>query len=142
MSVITPFIESLELTPNSNKLLHDLWDLAQLWDDVVDEEKPADEAIRLGSVIIPNNPIYVQYNIASEIAKAHSKWQTANFYEESKESLDKAYMLRASYYDIVLHVYFCEYGADNLPNAAIHIYNSYGETLPQLKEEVMTCQTQ
>lgn len=142
MSVITPFIESLNLTPNSNKLLHDLWDFAQLWDDVVDEGKQADEAIRLGSIIIPNNPVYHQYNIASEISKAHAKWETANTYEDKKENLDKAYMLRASYYDIALHVYFCEYGADKLVDAAIHIYNSYGETLPQLKEEVMKCQTQ
>ena len=137
MNVIKPFIESLELSDNANKMLQDLWDFAQHWDDVVDEGKPVDEAIKLGSVIIPSNPVYLQYGIQPEIAKAHAKWEAANYYERKKVNVDKAYMLRAAYYDIALHIYMYEKGADNLPNTAIHIYNCYGETLAELTKEVM-----
>jgi len=140
MSIIKPFIESLELSDNASKMLQDLWDFAQHWDDVVDEGAPADEAIKLGSVIIPSNPIYIPYAIQPEIAKAHAKWEAANHYERNKVNINKSYMLRASYYDIALHIYMYEKGAGKLPEAAIHIYNCYGETLAELTEEVMSCQ--
>ncbi len=141
MSIIKPFIESLGLSDNASKMLQDIWDFAQHWDDVVDEGKPADEAIKLGSVITPSNPVYLQYGIQPEIAKAHAQWETANHYEKNKVNIDKAYMLRAAYYDIALHIYMYEKGVGNLPEAAIHIYNCYGETLAELTEEVMSCQT-
>ncbi len=140
MSIIKPFIESLELSDNASKMLQDLWDFAQHWDDVVDEGAPADEAIKLGSIIIPSNPIYIPYAIQPEIAKAHAKWEAANYYEGKKVNIDKAYMLRASYYVIALHICMCEKCVENLPNTAIHIYNWYGETLEELTKEVMSCQ--
>ena len=139
--MIEKFIEGLGLSGNASKMLKDLWDFAQLWDDVVDEGKPADEAIKLGSVIIPSNPIYIPYAIQPEIAKAHAKWETANHYEKNKVNIDKAYMLRAVFYDIALHIYMYEKGAGNLPEAAIRIYNCYGETLAELTEEVAKWQT-
>lgn len=114
----------------------DLWILAQAWDDVVDDNGPTDLAIKKAAIDLPMNQYYVNYNIVAEVAKAHAKWVTANEYEKSKVNIDKAYMLRAAYYDILLHVYLCQHGHETLPMASKFIYDCYGETLEDLKEEL------
>lgn len=121
------------------------FDIAQILDDLVDKDKEVTneklvECFRVLLCDIPTNPFYLQYsNLLQPILDITlSKWVVANKYEASKEQLHKAYMLRASIYDIFTICYKILKGPliDCSP-----IYDMYGELFKEYKKEIL-CQTQ
>ena len=117
------------------------FDIAQILDDLVDKDKEVNnyllvKCFRTMLYDIPTNPFYLQYKelLLPILDITISKWEVANKYEASKEQLHKAYMLRASIYDIFTMCYKIIYGPliDCSP-----IYDLYGEIFKTYKKEIL-----
>lgn len=128
----------------ATKLCTDYFIVSQVWDDLIDGEEVSKSNIhsvfRLALCEIPSNPFYLQFNsyLQPVIDINISKWLVANEYEDRKEQLHKAYMLRAGIYDLFAMCYKLIHGPliDCSP-----IYNLYGEIFKEYKKEIL-CQTQ
>ena len=128
--------------PEAQRMLTAIWEIIQTWDDLIDQDKPVPpEAIHrafLAALELPANPFYSRFmgQFLPLLQLGFIRWIAANVYERELRSLDKAYMLRATYYDLVAMVYYCLQGPAQVETYAPSVYDRYGETLESLKAEV------
>jgi hypothetical protein len=79
--------------------MYDLFkELAHIWDDLVDKDKPVSEdainkAFLICLVYLPSNPFYqyIQKDILPMWITVVSSYQTANFFEKTKDERYDAY---------------------------------------------------
>ena len=118
-------------------LLVDLWDLMQIWDDAQDGDKnDFAKGYEIAVIKLQNSHLYHQLGLQQLVNLTYYKWFAANQFEENKEELNKAYMLRAGWYDIVLMVVHSVFGTDKAKELAPIIYKCYGEKFEDYKLEI------
>lgn len=122
-------------------LLIDIWVVIQAWDDARDGDPidDAEGAIRRAMVRIPSNPYYQPSGCLFLIKMMEWNWEAANFFEANKVQYEKAYMLRAFYYNIVLALFAYTNNGNVSPEQAANIWLLYGETFEDYKEDQL-CQ--
>jgi len=124
----------LNLPAPAVQWLLDFWDVIQGLDDWRDgDEIPAQQkeaVIYKVMFLLPNNPFF-QYH-AKELLPIISnlilRWIGANKLEDNREQLEKAYMWRAAYYDLILEVVRLVHGFEAAANASDFVAKLYGET--------------
>lgn len=137
ISVWREFLESWFDDEDAIRLIIDLWIVIQAWDDAYDGD-PADhvQAYEKANLEIPANKWYQPCSICFLLNQVHRQWEVANHFEKHKIELDKAYMLRASFYTLVADVYSAIYGREKAIEFAIACWLFYGEKLETFKEEI------
>lgn len=118
-----------------------LWDAIQALDDVKDGDpvKDVDAAIYTLVFDLPFDPFLARNRVplAPLMATAYYKWQAANAAEAARDKaqLDKAYVWRASYYDVVLGVAVLCLPPENVQSVANEVMALYGETREEYRRE-------
>jgi hypothetical protein len=131
----------LNLPAPAVQWLLDFWDVIQGLDDWRDgDEIPAQQkeaVIYKVMFLLPNNPFF-QYH-AKELLPIISnlilRWIGANKLEDNREQLEKAYMWRAAYYDLILEVVRLVHGFEAAANASDFVAKLYGETYQEYVRE-------
>lgn len=120
----------------ATKLSFKLLECAHAWDDQYDEDKKiADEMLFSMLFDIGGSYLWTP-EMAIHFKSVYIRWQAANTLEKAKESLDKAWYLRASLYDLFVMIAEKLYGMEWAITIAPHVYMTYGETLEDFLEEM------
>lgn len=127
------------LPESAQAFLLALWDAIQGLDDWHDGT-PADTfpAIWACLVQLPGNPFLAANAtvLIPVMANMVLKWVAANAVEDARDQdqLDKAYVWRAGYYDVVLQTVLIVHGKD-AKDMAVHVMKLYGETREEYRGE-------
>ena len=122
-----------------------LFSISQIWDDVVDRDKPLTEFEVNGMmwealITLPNNPFYQQYfDILNPIMQsAIVDWMDSNklVRNDNDEHRVAAYVLRDSLTNIVIHCARLVGGFDWMMEISMDVREAlYSEPLSKFKEE-------
>jgi len=121
-----------------------LLNIVHTWDDLVDKDKPVSEAqinraFLDATVRLTMNPLWDSH-IASNFMNVYLRWSTANAIERDNASthndLAKAWMLRASVYDIFVLIAHKLYGIEWAEEVGPVVHKYYGETLSDFIKEM------
>lgn len=135
--VLAPF----GLSDQASSFLVDFYHVLQAWDDFYDgDQMPQAEklsAIWASLVGIPMNPFFRANSgqILPLIASLVTKWEAANRLESKRSRLDIAFVWRAAYFDVVLHVVLIERGYDFAMEHGHLVASLYAETYETFKKE-------
>jgi hypothetical protein len=119
----------------------DMVEVAHVWDDLVDGDKPvsssvADKTFRKMMLEIPANDFYrANFTFLHPVlVMVWAQWDAANSMETHpfRGDREKAYMLRASLYQLFHAVAVLCGGLDWAAQIGPEIYRAYGETLETL----------
>ena len=135
--------QALKLPEEAIRWLLDLWDVIQAWDDVVDGdaiERPVlDRAIWLSLYGLQANVFFDRnrYLLLPLLGNAVLKWKASDTIEREHlaDHYHKAYMLRAGYYDLILHVVAIVHGEDEAMKSAHIVASLYGESYDDYVKE-------
>lgn len=117
----------------------DLLEVAHLWDDIEDKDKNilSSTPMRKAVIDLPANPFWAQHQptLQPVLQSVFLQWKAANFLEKSdmQDDKNKAYMLRASLYQVFHVVAAICGGIEWAEQIGPEIYRLYGEKL-ELKE--------
>lgn len=127
-----------------------LLELAHIWDDLVDGDKPVpaedvNKAFLYALQVIPTSHLWTPA-MHSMLTSVYLRWQAANDIESDPTSdnneLAKAWMLRASLFDLFELLSLQLHGIDWARQNARYLRKYYGETLTDFCAEVTKCRTQ
>ena len=125
---------------NAQKLLRDIWDVIQAWDDLEDGDANPNfsKAMRQANLDIPQNPLYAPFATAFQIQQMYLKWCAANAFERAKlrEHMPKSYMLRAEYYQLIVNMVCLLEGLEKAALKAADIWLCYGEAFEDYEKEI------
>jgi hypothetical protein len=138
---LTIHFNNLKLPLVAQEWLLDFWDVIQGLDDWRDNDpvdnKEKEKVIYQIMVNMPSNPFFQKY--ASHLLPIMSslvlKWIAANKLEDNKEELNKAYMWRAAYYDLVLEVVRLVHGYKEAAIVSDYVAKMYGESFEDYVKE-------
>jgi len=125
-----------------------LFQVIQVWDDLIDQDNPVEPdqintAFRVALVDILGNPFVANNSrtLAPVLLNCFLQWQDANELEKSPvvKDLNMAYMLRASYYQVVSMCAYLVGGADWSKQVGPDIRRLYDENLNAFIEETKKC---
>ena len=119
-----------------------------LWDDLIDKDReltPAEinRVMLEGLTVIAGSYLWGP-DMQAHALQAYYRWQSANALESSsaEEGWAKAWMLRASVYDLFIVIAGRLHGVEWATDIAHIVHSTYGEQLNDFIEEVRSCQTQ
>lgn len=142
---ITNVIEHFIENEQARRLLLDIWDVVQAWDDAEDGDvnPQTSRAFRLSNVDLPTNPLYGPFGTAFQIQQMYLKWEAANAFERANmpELLHKSYMLRAEYYQLIVNMVCFFEGVEQAALKAPDIWLCYGETYQTYESELCLVQS-
>jgi len=122
-------------------LAMDILYVVHVWDDLIDKDPSTDEqintAFRKLIYDIPLNPIMTK-ELSVLWLSCYNQWLAANELEAEGKvgGVNKAYMLRASIYQLFHHIAIIVGGFKHGTEVAKRVYDLYGETLEGLQEEL------
>lgn len=128
-----------------------IWNCIQVWDDLIDKNKDVsnhdiDNCFTMLLTNIPLNKFYEEnkHYLLPIIISCVLQWKTANIFENSsnEDDINKAYVLRASYYELLMMVAYLIGGFEWASTVAPDIWRFYGEKFKDFNNEVRLCQTQ
>jgi hypothetical protein len=116
--------------------------IADTWDDLIDEDHVApertSEAFEACLLNIPENPFFAVH--CTVLVPLHRniilQWYAANEFEARKESLEKAYMLRAGIYQIFGVCASLIGGMEWGRRCSPEIWRLYGEKFDDFRKEI------
>ena len=122
-----------------------LWDVIQLWDDLYDGDT-VDKAhlnkVMLNTMTQMNTNMFFLRHVNKLSAQLEScilQWMTANKYEEVQDQsvggYERAYILRASYYNMIHYIAFLVGGLEWADKHSTEIWSAYGETFDEYIKE-------
>ena len=132
---------NLNLPLDTQRWLTDFWDVIQGLDDWRDNDAvdPAEKEKVIYQVMVslPSNPFFQRHaqHLLPIMSNLVLKWIAANRLEDNKEELNKAYMWRAAYYDLVLEVVGLVHGYENAAVASQYVAKMYGESFEDYVKE-------
>lgn len=119
-------------------------EVLHVWDDLIDKDRElSDQEINTAflnaTVTLAASPLWGP-DMANHMVNIYLKWQDANVLEHDPQATDddiaKAWMLRASFYDIFVLLAGKLYGLEWANEVGPLVRRTYGETLADFKEEV------
>jgi hypothetical protein len=117
-----------------------LWEASQEWDDLHDE----------GEIDNPNgliawfafgkeyHPYFMQHGhiLRPAMLGMYLSWTAANVLDRGdRRDVEKSYMLRASFYQVLHMIAWIEGGHDHAVAAGPEIFRTYGETVDEIEKE-------
>jgi hypothetical protein len=132
---------NLNLPIDTQLWLTDFWDVIQGLDDWRDNDTvdslEKEKVIYQVMVALPSNPFFQRHaqHLLPIMSNLVLKWIAANKLEDNKEELNKAYMWRAAYYDLVLEVVRLVHGYENAALASDYVAKMYGESFEEYVKE-------
>ena len=138
--LVTHF-NNLSLPLSAQQWLLDFWDVLQGLDDWRDNDSvdsnEKEKVIYQVMVAMPSNLFFQQYanHLLPIMSNLVLKWIGANKLEDNKEELNKAYMWRAAYYDLILEVVYLVHGYKDAALASDYVAKMYGETFEDYVKE-------
>ena len=136
------FTETLSLSDEAADWLVSLWEVIQLFDDIVDgdpiDRDDLDVAIWNALIGMPANGFY-QRNaqvLIPLMAVAVFKWKASDTVERNGEACATSFVWRAGYYDIVLAAVQIEHGAQAAMDIGHAVLKLYGESLEDYMKEM------
>ena len=138
--LVTHF-NNLSLPLSAQQWLLDFWDVIQGLDDWRDNDSvdsnEKEKVIYQVMVAMPSNLFFQQYanHLLPIMSNLVLKWIGANKLEDNKEELNKAYMWRAAYYDLILEVVYLVHGYKDAALASDYVAKMYGETFENYVKE-------
>lgn len=140
MEEIDKVIQHFVRDKNGQRLLRDIWDVIQAWDDLHDGDQNTQAAVamRLANIDVPMNPLYQAFCTPLQMQKLYLKWRASNAIEEAKlrEHLHKSYMLRAEYYQLIVDMICLLEGLEIAALKAPDVWVCYGESYPEYENEI------
>lgn len=139
--VLASHLHELRLPDPAIAYLLTVWDLFQSLDDWVDGDPVTrDEQNRvIWTACMGLGSFHAEHFAALQpvMANAVLKWQASDWIERNgeKEQYAKAYVWRASYYDLVLQVVLLVHGVEVATKLAPMVMRMYGETLSDYLKE-------
>lgn len=137
-------IEHFVKHDDGQRLLLDIWEVIQAWDDAEDGDanKSFSQAMRKANIDIPQNPLYGAFATPFQMQQMYLKWQAANSFERAKllEHLPKSYMLRAEYYQLIINMVCLLEGIETAALKAPDIWLCYGEAYADYENEICPIQ--
>lgn len=135
-SDLSTHFETLGLPDDAQAWLLDLWNVIQVFDDLVDGD-PVAKSAALGAVqavflTMPMNAFARDHMTVLQpiLALQFLKWQGANTVEGAGLANEKSYVWRAGFYDVVLMVcHLC-----GIPDAGHAVMEMYGEPFAEYME--------
>jgi len=127
-----------------------LLEVAHTWDDLVDRDKlvPNYKIDRAFLYSLQGIPMHKYWSAAMSVTlnSVYLKWHAANQIEQDEASTDndlaKAWMLRASLYDLFEMLCLQLHGIEWAKQHSVLIRLFYGETLQDYLAEIKQCRTQ
>lgn len=138
--LVTHF-NNLSLPLSAQQWLLDFWDVIQGLDDWRDNDSvdasEKEKVIYQVMVAMPSNIFFQQHanHLLPIMSNLVLKWIGANKLEDNKEELNKAYMWRAAYYDLILEVVYLVHGYKDAALASNYVAKMYGETFEDYVKE-------
>lgn len=123
---------------NARQYLKDLWIVIQAWDDAFDGDENPDlaDAYRRAVVDMPRNPYFLMPGVHTAARLMYLNWHAANQLEKEKIDLEKAYMLRAMYYQCILLAMDICHGQKYAEENAALLWRHYGEKFEDYLQEM------
>lgn len=120
-----------------------LLDVAHIWDDLVDRDKPVDNvqidrAFLAALIHLPRHPLWFPAGLDHHVLNVFLRWRDATYLEThtpSEDDLNKAYMLRAGLYDVFVIIAHFLYGDAWAREIGPMVRQFYGETLAAYRGE-------
>lgn len=118
-----------------------LWEATQEWDDLEDEGECSNHNELLSWLAFGKEymPFFARHAhiLRPALLQLYLRWRAANVLENgNRNDVNKAYMLRAGFYDVLhLMAWICG-GEDHAWRVGPQIYRSYGETADGLWKEM------
>lgn len=119
-----------------------------LWDDLVDQDKSiepsyASSVMLEGLTVIAGSPLWGP-DMQAHALQAYYRWHSANVLESEsdEEGWAKAWMLRASVYDLFIVIAGRLHGISWAEEVAPVVHKTYGEQLQLFIEEMRSCRNQ
>lgn len=121
----------------------DVLEVVHLWDDMVDGDKSiaaanANAAMRKAMIDLPSNPFWFNNSgiLQPILQSCYLQWIAANVLEKEQQAgdVEKAYMLRASVYQLFHIVAALCGGMAWAEQIAPEIYRLYGETVKDVAD--------
>lgn len=131
----------LNLPEPTVRWLLEFWDVIQGLDDWRDNDEVSaqekESVIYKVMVLLPSNPFFQYHSkdLLPIVSNLILKWIGANRLEDNREQLQKAYMWRAAYYDLILEVVRLVHGFEAAANASDFVAKLYGETFEDYVKE-------
>lgn len=124
---------------------HNIWNVSQSWDDMLDEGKSANINNVMQWIMFKkdDHPFFADYAriLTPAMLVVFLQWQAANTLEKGGEAdVEKAYMLRGGIYSLYLVMAWIIGGNNWAAEIGPEIYRAYGETLTDFKKEMEQCQ--
>lgn len=132
---------SYGLPVDASAFLLKVWDAIQFLDDIKDDDGPDDVDAGIYNLIVslPSDRFLAanQAVLSGALATAYHKWQAANVVESVRDAtqLDKAYVWRAGYYDVIVTVAALCLPREEVDAIAPHILKLYGESRESYLQE-------
>jgi hypothetical protein len=132
---------SYEFPADASAFLLKVWDAIQFLDDIKDKDGPDDVDAGIYNLIValPSDRFLAanQAVLSGALATAYHKWQAANVVESVRDAtqLDKTYMWRAGYYDVIVTVAALCLPRERVDAIAPHILMLYGESRESYLQE-------
>ena len=124
----------------------DLWDIAQVWDDLIDGDHVEGDEINKVMVkatsSLHTNPFFVQYasSLIPVQVSTFLQWRDATTIEldpeRTEDDLAKCYMLRAGLYSLFAFVAFLVGGDEWAKQVGPQIRRHYGEKFSEYRQEM------
>lgn len=136
------FTEVLDLPDDAVDWLIALWQVIQLFDDIVDGDKiesdEADLAIWNALVGLPSSPFYQQHFtvLLPLVSTAILKWKASDVIERNGDACATSFVWRAGYYDLVLAVVQLVHGTQAAMEIGHVVLKLYGESLEEYMKEM------
>lgn len=126
------------------KFCMDLFEISQVWDDLVDKDNPVsgisiNDAFQKALFVIPGNLFYAEHvmSLRPLMMNCILQWEDANVLEKrGDDARHKAYMLRAGIYEIFCYCAFLIGGIGWYRKIGPDMRMLYGETLESFMEEM------
>ena len=119
-----------------------VWECIQFLDDVKDGDPVENPAGAIYTLIVglPCDEFLATHRavLGGALATAYHKWQVANVIEDARDEtqLDKTYMWRAGYYDLVLLVAALTLPRETVETIGPQVLALYGETMTDYRKEM------
>lgn len=136
------FSETFSLSDEASDWLISLWEVIQLFDDIVDgdavDRDDVDTVIWNSLVGMPANAFYQRnaHVLIPLMSVAVLKWKASDDVERSGGACATSFVWRAGYYDIVLAAVQIEHGVQSAMDIGPVVLNLYGESLEEYMKEM------
>lgn len=128
----------------AKKVSHALLQCLHVWDDLIDKDHPVSDndihaAFINALITIGGSPLWTP-DMGAHMLNVYLKWQDANYIEhnckQDSNELAKAWMLRASCYDLFVLLAVKLYGVAWGVEIGPKVRATYGESLTSFIEEI------